>query len=473
MKLRLTHWSTLSLACLALAGCLGNSGSSTAGPPSVQTYAGDGAISISWNADPTVNYWVFHAQDPTLTTLNWTDLLGAGVLVNASSPAILCGQVNNPAPPSYFPAVYFTINGRTGSAPGGTGTALVSGAPRPAGGPQAPWVPGPSIPAQISALGYAPLTGCGYGGRPASGFFVAVGPAGTVYYSTLAPTVAGPLVTSQGNSPMVWNAANTPVGFNEALTGVAGYTAAGSTPANPSFVFVAVGRGGTVLRSLDGINWSQVNGIPTTQDLNAVASTTGSFVAVGNAGAVITSADGLTWTLNTLAATVSGNTLNAVRCAGATCVAVGTNGTVLFSYRGGSDWTLYSFGTNNWNNVAYGNNNLNADSLVSDIGGVLAFGNRAINTWVITDAAGNYAFTQTGSGTGLSTGPTPIAGSISAIDYTTRFVALDAAGNAYASETGIYWETVGASNVTSPVAMRSNTMGYVAVGATGTNASSF
>lgn len=475
---RLRHRIFLFLAlpalCAALPGCLGNSGSGTAPPIQVHLYAGDTAISATWNDDPSIQYWLFHAQDPTLSTLNWSTLLNAGVLVNAASPAILCRQVNNTPSKSYFPDVFVTVNGRTGTAPGGPGSPLVNASPRPAGGAEAPWIPGPAIPSVISGLGYAPITGCGYAGRPASGMLVAVGPAATIYYSVLAPTVAGPLTVSQGNSPLVWAPANTPAGFSEDLAAVAGYTQAGSNPAAPAFVFVAVGKLGTILRSVDGRNWYQVSIVPTSANLNDVASTGGSFVAVGDGGVVLTSTDGVTWTLNTTAAAISSSPLKAVHCSGATCVAVGDGGTTLWSSHAGSDWTSYPVGSNNWIAVAYGNNNFNADSIVTESAtGTPVYGNPNINTWIVVDALGNYAFALNGSGSGLVAGTTPIATSLAAIDYSSRFVALDGAGNSYVSENGYNWRPGGPSSVQTPKAMRSNGLGYIAIGTNGSNSTSF
>ncbi len=459
---------------LLLCSCLGNSGSSSPPASSVQVYAGDGSMSVSWNADPTVDYWVFHAQDPTLSTTNWSNLLNAGVLVNVGSPTIVCGQINNPTPTAFFPATYFTINGRTGSAPGGAGSALVSTTPRPAGGSDVGWVPGSSIPAPLTALGYASTTPCGYFGRPASGVYVAVGPGGGVYYSVLTPNVAGPLSLSQGNSTMVWTRANTPPGFSQDLLAAAAFSF-GTTAYNPgaaSFLFVAVGKGGSILRSTDGVNWQQVNGVPTTSNLNSVAVSGSIFVAVGDGGVVLTSGDGLNWTLNTFAAAVSTNTLNEIHCVGATCVAVGTNGTTLWTGNSGGNWTAYPYGTNSWTHIAYGNNNVNADALVSIPGGVLTItaANAAINTWVVVDGNGNYAYANTVGGW---VGGSAIAPSIVAIDYTSRFIALDASGNTYASENGIAWQPVGSSGLTDAVAMLANGSGYVAIGSSGDNASSF
>jgi len=468
---RLAILSTITV--LGLCGCLGNSGGPTAPPTGVQTYSGDGAVSITWDDDPSIQYWVFFAQDPTLTTLNWTTLLFGGVLVNATSPAILCNQINNPSPTNLFPPIFFTVNGRTGGAPGGAGSALVSAAPRAAGGPLSPWIVGPSIPAPMTGLGYGAVTPCGYAGRPPSGIFVAVGPAGTIYSASVAPTVAGPLDSSQGNQTMTWIQGNVPPGFSQDLVAVAAY-AGPPNPAAPVLIFVAVGANGTILRSVDGRNWEQISRVPSSNNLNAVAWGGSNFVAVGEGGVVLISPDGLNWTTSQQAAAASSSTLNAIRCVGADCVAVGTSGATIWTSNGGSDWTLYTHGANNWTGIVYGNDDANADPpVVNQSGGTLTVSRaaQAINTWVVVDSLGNYAYTSTAGG--WTDGITPIASSVVAIEYTTRFVALDAAGNAYASENAVTWTSLGSSNLSSPTAMRSNGQGYVALDASGANASSF
>lgn len=467
-----------ALITVGLCGCLGNSGNSSAPPQGVQVYAGDASISVTWQEEPGVAYWVFHAQSPLLSTSgNWTSLLYAGAIVNTGSPAILCGQINNPTPDPLFPATYFSVNGRSGSSPGGVGSAVVYTSARPAGGPYAPWSPGNTIPATVTAIGYGAVTSCGYGGRPASGTYVAVGPAGTIYSAPLSATVAGPLSVSQGNQPLVWSPATLPAGLSEDLRGVAAYSYgnAANNPGVASVLFVAVGTGGTIVRSADGQNWQQVSNVPTSVNLNAVAIAGSTFVAVGDSGVVLTSTDTLNWSLNANATTVSTNALSAIHCVSATCVAVGVNGTTMWSGNSGGTWSLFPIGINNWTGIAYGNNNDNKDALVTETTDSITVtpANQAINTWVVTDPNGNYAY-ATSSGAWVA-GTTPIASSVVAIDYTTNFVALDSAGNAYSSENGITWSNapVGTSNLLDAVAMISNGAGYVAIGSSGDNASSF
>ena len=66
-----------------------------------------------------------------------------------------------------------------------------------------------------------------------------------------------------------------------------------------TYTFVAVGNGGTVVRSADsGMTWTaQSSG--TSANLLALNATSGQVIAVGAGGAVTTSPDGITWTPRT------------------------------------------------------------------------------------------------------------------------------------------------------------------------------
>lgn len=59
--------------------------------------------------------------------------------------------------------------------------------------------------------------------------------------------------------------------------------------------FVAVGKSGTILTSLDGRTWT-IRRSGGTADLDAVARGSQSFVAVSDNGTILTSPDGIKWT---------------------------------------------------------------------------------------------------------------------------------------------------------------------------------
>jgi hypothetical protein len=78
----------------------------------------------------------------------------------------------------------------------------------------------------------------------------------------------------------------------------------------------------------------------------------GLFVAVGEGGAILTSPDGVSWTARTSG---TGDWLFGVTYGNGLFVAVGEGGTILTS-RDGVSWTARTSGTSNWlYGVAYGN----------------------------------------------------------------------------------------------------------------------
>jgi photosystem II stability/assembly factor-like uncharacterized protein len=493
---RLAALSGVALS-LALSGCLSNSGSPQTAPTNVTTYAGDASVSVSWDQQPGITYWLYYAQDPTLTpaSLNAaTPVLNMGVVQPVVSPVTMCNPnrtvINNsPAVYSYYPPIYFSLNGRTGTAPGGAGSPPVSVVPRPAASPGVPWISGSSIPGGVTKLAYVPISACGTYNMPAQGLYLAVGSAGNIYSSMLAPSIAGPL-SNPGNNAMTWTPGNLPLGFSGNLNSAAGR--AGGVPGATTYLLVAVGNYGSLLYSVDGRNWSHSPSAVTSANLNDVASSGSSFIAVGDNGVVITSSDGINWNAptanNAFSANPASASLRAIRCApqSGNCVAVGDGGTILYTTNGGAAWTAMPAGTNNWVAVAYGNADANFSAVVNNANGTVNVltSNELINTWVVVDGQGNYVFANPSTG-GLNTGGHwmlgngAIAPGIVAIDYTSNFVAIDNSGNTWMSATASYgaWANTGAAPVAGGgagvVSMVSNGHGFVAVGANGANAANF
>ncbi len=130
--------------------------------------------------------------------------------------------------------------------------------------------------------------------------------------------------------------------------------------------FVAVGAGGAVATSLDGLTWEAeligpVYGASTYYTLNGIACGNGAFVAVGytmtgtsvTGEAIVISRDGVTW--GTAVFPDSTRQLEAVTYGGGQFVAVGDGGTVLTS-PDGTNWTAQLSMTTDWLvAVAYGN----------------------------------------------------------------------------------------------------------------------
>ena len=107
-----------------------------------------------------------------------------------------------------------------------------------------------------------------------------------------------------------------------------GNTLAGTAYGNGSYV--AVGEAGTIIASVDGINWAVEN--TGTQSLTGVAYANAEFIATGTNGALLTSTDAMTWTPENsgTAATLYGATYGG-GTNGPVYVVVGAGGTILSS----------------------------------------------------------------------------------------------------------------------------------------------
>lgn len=442
-----------------LAGCLGNSGDPSPPPINVQPVVGDGVAGITWQPELGTTYLAFASTNAALTTLNWTDLGIAGfAILNGGTksvpPALFCnttpGYAVNGLP------YYFAVDAHTGTAPGGGGSPTITAMPRPAGG-TGTWKVGTPLGVNINAVGYAVLTTCEPSSLP-TGIYAAVGNGGAIFTSS--------------DSGKTWTS-RTPPNYTTDLYGVATITF--NANVSPTINLVAVGANGSVIRSLDGVTWTPtITGSPAQYALRAVGSTGTSFVAVGDNGSIEVSSNGATW-----AAEPSGTTANlhAVQCVSSVCIAVGDAETVDMSVDGGATWSLTTVGsgTSTLRGIAYGNFD-NNETGSNQIG---VAGSTSINTWVIV-GDNQVAFESTtvsSNVASISWGPTPITGAANlvAISYTTQFVAIDSAGNAFASQTAFpgSWSTPVATGIPDPVSVVTNSHGYVLVGSAGDNASSF
>lgn len=129
-----------------------------------------------------------------------------------------------------------------------------------------------------SALGTNFINGVAYGGEPGNEVFVAVGTGRAVAYSTDG--------TSWSNSEVSWSGNTTTFVLN-CITWV-----------NDEDNFFAGGVGGNIAYSIDGKTWSVVpggttgsNNTGTTANINGIAYGDGILVAVGNNGTIIYSTD--------------------------------------------------------------------------------------------------------------------------------------------------------------------------------------
>lgn len=114
--------------------------------------------------------------------------------------------------------------------------------------------------------------------------------------------------------------------------------------------FVAVGHGGTIMTSADGLAWTkQVSGTPCS--LHSLAYGHGLFVTVGNEGVILTSKDGAGWISRP---SQTDERLRGVAYGNGTFVAVGYDGLILTS-PDGVNWTQRHSGVRDrLQGVAYG-----------------------------------------------------------------------------------------------------------------------
>ncbi len=114
--------------------------------------------------------------------------------------------------------------------------------------------------------------------------------------------------------------------------------------------YVVTGDNGTILTSPDGITWNpQTSG--TARDLWNITYANNQFVAVGASGTVLTSPNGIAWTKQTSGVSDS---LDGVTYGNGKFVAIGNTGTAISSVDGVT-WTEHSTGVStNLNDIAFG-----------------------------------------------------------------------------------------------------------------------
>ncbi len=177
----------------------------------------------------------------------------------------------------------------------------------------------------------------------------------------------------------------------------------------------------------------------------------------------------MSWTVRASGTTVN---LHNVYCVSQICFAVGDDGQVDASTDSGTSWSPQTIagGAYVLRAVTNGNHDIN----VTGNGVVGVGGTVAIDTWVAVGDSG-AVFVNRGGGTTWNQVPLPGAPNLTAIGYTSQFAAIDAAGNAYASQTGTVgsWTVSAATGVSDAVGIASTGYGFVVVGTAGDSASSF
>ncbi|HMJ91006.1 MAG TPA: hypothetical protein VK530_14385, partial [Candidatus Acidoferrum sp.] len=164
-------------------------------------------------------------------------------------------------------------------------------------------------------------------------------------------------------------------------------------------MLVAVGNGGAITFSADGVQWSSADS-GTNVSLNAVTYGAGKFVAVGTRGVILSSPDGGTWTRQNSG---TNGSLRGIAFAQGNFVVVGGNTYVLTS-PDGITWTSRLTGTNRASaSIAYADGQF----VTVGAGGMILTSPNAIN-WASANsgitsnlfriAAGNASFVAAGDG---------------------------------------------------------------------------
>ena len=225
-------------------------------------------------------------------------------------------------------------------------------------------------------------------------------------------------------------------------------------------VGIAVGEGGTILRSIDaGVTWQRINltGPAAGRNYNGVffANTTTVYAVGGNlsnnsAQTIIKSTDaGLTWTLQM---DLPGSWLHAVFFTSSnTGYAVGDNGVVLKTTNGGGGWTPLTltgnFTTRNYNSLYFFNDNTGFI-----VGGYPS--NDSIETILkTTDGGGTWQVTMDQLG--------PMFNSISFGDSTHAYVVGNSATIMFSGDGGNNWNNVNLGAVAPPDSLKLNAVFFL------------
>lgn len=346
MRASFIRATIIAVAAGALASC--GSGSSAPAPVGGLTVVpGDSHVTVTWNAEANVDYWLFYAPASSITATNWADIPGSRALQNVHSPLVVTGLTNG--------VTYsFAMNGRTKGGPGGPSTPSVSAVPRPAG---ETWSPGGTLgSSDMRAIAFGTASGS------TTNSFVAAGLGGALYQSTDGTTWSAITPTSNADLHGAVYALGRYIavgagGTIRFSTDIGNWTAAASsTTANLNAVAasagmaVTVGDSGTIRFSSDGINWIAAANVPTTSNLYGVTySSSNLWIAVGAGGVLLTSTDGSNWssvnsgtTADLRAVAVLATFPNLV--ATYTHVAVGAGGAIVRS-TDGATWSAQPLGS--------------------------------------------------------------------------------------------------------------------------------
>ena len=259
-------------------------------------------------------------------------------------------------------------------------------------------------------------------------------------------------------------------------------------------VFVAVGNGGYMFSSPDGVGWTPLANPTAPLNLSAAAQSAGNYVVVGVTGIILFSSDAVNWAQKAINST---NDLAAVASNGSgVYVAVGKGGTIVFS-SDGQNWIappnpIVSPVTTDLYGVAYGNGLW----VAVGSGGAILTSPDAINWATVTSNTaadlkavtigvnantGTNLFVAVGAAGTIVTSPDAVTWSVppqvnvnlNAVTYGRQFVAVGDVGAVLTSTDGANWQSQTSGTSANLNAVAPNGTGYSAVGADGVDLSAY
>lgn len=336
-----------SLTSLALlAACGGTNDTKPPAPTGFTVTPGDGRVTVNWNSDPNLTYWVFSAQGVGVTRDNYRTFPDPRITVPVQNGGQIVGLTNG--------LTYsFFVNASEGNGPGGPETGTLTAVPTISG---TTWKTGPlgSGTGDLRSIGaaYGRLLAVGTGGalfscplqvQPCS-WVQSAAPAGagspTLYSSAFNTTLSRTVVVGDavGGNASIWtNDGSTTDSTLTTWTARANTVDATLRAVTTSGTgFVAVGDNGRVATSTDGVTWTTYrlqapasgSAIWTAStstncsvapncsiNLNSLVYFNGTYFATGDNGTVMTSPDAVSWhkqTINDASGSASTATLHAL-----------------------------------------------------------------------------------------------------------------------------------------------------------------
>lgn len=349
---------------------------------------------------------------------------------------------------------WFAANGRTGSGPGGPSSPTISAIPYKAG---SVWAANTALAQNLVSPN---LYGAGYASLKTCSNVTASAS------GKFAAVGAGGAVFISADG-INWTSQSAPAGFTSDLYAVTGHAAHLNNESDPALRWVAVGAGGASIYSTDGVVWAVGrawdSNNPALRSLTHVA---GTYFAVGDAGTILVTTDGITWTALTSGTT---SNLNGVTH-GNIYVAVGSGGTILTS-TDSATWTSRTSGTTN---VLRQVSSIGDTYVAVGDSGAVSTSVDGGATWAAQALTGAPNLVGIAANAQLATiNSSGLLFSTTDLAKNSQFVAVDSNGNAYTSTDGVTWSGAIATGITGINALVSSGFGYVAAGNSGATATAF